>query len=285
MNNLYEIKSGAITVYVGSWNGKDFSFKGFTAEGDTENYYVIYNSSYDSPPADRKVVEIGKYLYDLYKTEADSELQKYIEDNIDNYDFYSECDEYNAFPFWQNIINSAGIEPQSRDNYDINLAEIMNSVVIFSIKGVHCRYNFKENKTISFAWDYTREEEPITSPMRIFYRGRILNELIALEQYRRNIAVPAYAELVKLREFLQGKKSLKYVMKSGEIYEYKRDSIYVSSILNQYYSDGELRFNLNNSYHLKPSMKTVQPLIELDYLQYGKQKHYINEQNLLNYKK
>jgi hypothetical protein len=37
-NNIYEIRSGAITVYVGSWNGKDFSFKGFTVENDPINY-------------------------------------------------------------------------------------------------------------------------------------------------------------------------------------------------------------------------------------------------------
>ena len=277
MKKLYQIQNGNITVYV-EWKGKEFKFMGFTVDNDPESYYVIYKSSYDPLPNDKIVVEMGKYLFNLYKTEADNQLQKYIENNINDYTFYGEY-QNNSFPFWSNVINTAGTMPKSDTNYEVDLTDIMDGVVRLSTNGMYCKYNFIERMSIGFDSHYSRTE-PICSAMEIFYRGNVLNELLALEQYKRGVGVPAYNEIVKLKEFLQEKKSVKIVMKSGEIYDLKKDNITVRDILNHYYNDGKLCFNLNNSYYLKPNMRYVQPLSELDYLQYGKHKHYISEKNL-----
>jgi hypothetical protein len=284
MKNLYEIKNGAITIYVGEMRGQEFAFKGFTVDNAPENYYVTYHSSYDIYPPDKTVIEIGKYLFDLYKTEADGQLKRYIEDNISRYEFYAERDEYNNFPFWSEILNTAGIEPTMKNPHELDLSDVMNGFVGLSINGVVCKYSFTEYKTVEYTYRYTRDK-PIESAIEIFYRDKMLNELLALEQYRRGIAVPAYMELVKLREFLHEKKSVKLVMKSGLVYDLKKDRLYVRDILNMYISGDKLCFNLNNSYYLRPQMRAVQPLSELDYLQYGKNKHYISEQNLLQYTK
>ena len=266
MKKLYQIKNDGITVYT-EWRSQEFKFKGFTVDNDPASYYVIYQSTYDPVPNNREAVEMGKYLFNLYKAEADAQLQEYIEDNIDRYYFYAEYQD-NNFPFWSNIINTIGIEPKINSSYEVDLTEIMDGIVRLSINGVTCKYSFTEQKSFGFEPHYTRSE-PIVSAMEIFYRGRILNELLALEQYNRGVSVPAYVELVKLREFLQDKKSVKIVMKSGEIYDLKKDNIYVRDIINHYHSDGRLCFNLNNSYYAKPKMKYVQQLGELDYLQYG----------------
>ena len=277
---LYEIKNGNITVYVES-RGREFKFMGFTVYDNPESYYVVYKSPYDPVPDNRIAVEMGKYLFNLYKAEADIQLQKHINDNINDYAFYCEYQD-NSFPFWSGIINTAGIEPKIKTDYDVDLTGIMDGIVTLSTNNVNCKFDFIERKSIGFDPHYTRDT-PVVSAMEIFYRDRVLNELVALEQYKRGVGVPAYGELVKLREFLQEKKSVKLVMKSGEIYDLKKDSLIVRDILGHYHSEGKLCFNLNNSYYARPHMKYVHLLSELDYLQYGRHKHYINEANLLNY--
>jgi hypothetical protein len=209
MKKLYEILNGDVTVYV-KWQSKNFQFMGFTVCNDRKNYYVEYESKYDSLPNDRTAVEIGKYLYNLYKNEADAQLEKYIENNITNYDFYSKCKD-NSFPFWDNILSTAGIMPVITPNYDIDLTDMMDGIVKLLIGRFICTYNFAEQKTIGFV-PKNIASESITSAMEIFYNEKIINEMLALEQYKRGVGVPAYGELVRLREFLQEKKSVKIVL-------------------------------------------------------------------------
>jgi len=247
MSKLYEIKNGSITIYVGDWRNAEFRFKGFTIENDPDNYYVSHSGRYDpSPPDGRAIVEVGEYLYTMYRAEADAQLQKYTEDNITRYDFYTECED-NSFPFWTEIVNKAGIEPTTNNNYEVDLSELMNGVVGLSTHGVTIKYDFIERKTVGYESRYTRSE-PIVSAMEVFYRDKMLREILALEQYRRGIGVPAYGELVKLREFLQAKKSVKFVMKSGKVYELKKDSLWVRDIVSHYVKESRIYFNLNNNY-------------------------------------
>lgn len=72
-------------------------------------------------------------------------------------------------------------------------------------------------------------------------------------------------------------------MKSGIVHELKKDSLCVADIIRHYSEDGRLSYYLNHSYYLKPDIERNLPLSSLDYLQFGKQKHYINEQKLSDY--
>jgi hypothetical protein len=278
---LYEIKNGAVTLYVDKWLGKEFRFKAFTVESDKDNYFVESNISDRYCPDNRKSVHIEDYLYKLYKAEADVQLRNYIDKNINRYDFYNETDN-NDFKFWGNVINNAGLEPLCHHHCELNFSELTEGIVRIVMNHIHCRYSFVEKKTLEYIPPSYAKSEKIKSALEVMYSGK-LNEYLALEQYRLGLAVPAYDELAKLREFLKDKKSVKLVMKSRKIHELKKDSLQVTDILKHFSYDDKLCFWLNNDYWLKPRIEQCQPLEQLDYLQHGKHQHYINREKLSKY--
>lgn len=284
MDKLYELQEGHIIAYFEKWLDNSLKFKGFTVDYDTENYFVNSYSTNEPCPVGRKPLHLKDYLYNIYKAEADAQLRKYIDDNINNYIFYSRYDGHD-FPFWSNVINNVGVEPVFRHYPEVNLSDVMNGIVGIMINNVMCRYDFVSRKIAGFGSNnYHSIYNESISAMGVFYRSH-LDGLVALEQYRRGMSVPAYDELVRLREFLQDKKSVKLVMKSSIVHELKSDTLRVSDILKQYSDNGRLQFKLNDSYYLKPQIKQCLPLDDLDYLQYGKHRHYIDQDKLYNYTK
>ena len=110
IDKLYEIKNGAVTLYVDQWLGTEFRFKAFTVSNDPDSFFVDSGILEKYCPDDRKIVRIVDYLYEHYRGEADVQLLKCIKRNINNYDSYSKIDE-NEFRFWNKAINTAGLEP------------------------------------------------------------------------------------------------------------------------------------------------------------------------------
>lgn len=279
---VYEIRNGEITVYVDHWHRKEFRFKGFTVDNDTENYFVESNGSNEFCPDGRNMVRLIDYLFQMYKSEADTQLWKYLKRNINRYDLYNEYST-DGFSLWNKIINTAGLDPIYRNYHELDLSEVPDGIVSIIINQIKCRYSFADKKTLAFIQpSYYDKPNLIKSAMDVFHRGR-LTEYLALEQFKRGIAVPAYDELVRLREFLADKKSLRLVMKSGEVYHLIKDSLCVSDILKHFSDNGKLCFCLNNNYWLKPQMDQCLPLDQLDYLLFCKQKYYIDQANLLKY--
>jgi len=269
-DKLYQIKNGAITLYVQmKYNGINFEFVGLTVDGDS-NFYQPHVSIYDIDLVDGMPrVGLDQYLLDKFKTLADEQLKDYLDKNIEDMSVYDIND--NGFErLWR---NAGDISTQK----SICCRQAIDGVIGFEVENMACLYDFVGNKVISYSNQYSEEDHGIT-PLRIFY-GKRLNCLLAQEQLKRGFTPPFYTELVKLNRFLSGKKSVKLVMKDGAVHEYKHhhgDEVSITSLLYFNSRNATEPFSLENSYDLRPRFVSNRPVAELDYLQYGKERHYID---------
>ena len=155
---------------------------------------------------------------------------------------------------------------------------MIDGLVGIEVNHTVCVYNFAAHEPAGYKALY-HDKELATTPMRVFY-GDCLPQLLALEQHKRGLAPPVYTELARLNAFLEGKKSVKLVMKDGAVHELKPNhGVFMSDLLH-YSPECETPFCLKDAYHLKPRFDHNRPLAGLDYLQYGKQQFYIDAQAL-----
>jgi len=272
-DKLYQIKNGAVTLYVNmKYNGINFEFVGLTVDGDS-NFYQPHVSFYDADPIDgRPRVGLDQYLLDKFKSLADKQLKDYLDQNIGDMSIYDIHDDR-----FEHLWRNAGCEPNSHTQESICCRQAIDGVIGFEVGNNDCLYDLASNKVIGYSNEYSEEEQGIT-PMRIFF-GNHLNCQLALEQYKRGFSPPFYIELVKLNHFLRGKKSVKLVMKDGAVHDYKHHSgyeVFISSLLcfdSQYATQP---FSLNNSYDLRPRFSSNRAIAELDYLQHGRERYYID---------
>jgi hypothetical protein len=279
-DKVYQIQNGAVTLYVDmKSDGTTFEFKGFTVNGD-RHFYQPYISAYDNGVvADRPHVGLNQYLFDKYKMLADEQIQTYLDQHIRDMCIYTDHGEE-----FRNSWYNAGKEPVARLYKSIRYGQVIDGIVGLELNGMICLYDFVSSQTVGFRKEYTDEALNVT-PMYIFYGG-FLTQKLAFEQYKRGFAPPFYVELAKLNQFLTGKKSVKLVMKNGNVHEYKQHCGYEVSIYHLLRFDPENisePFLLENSYDLKPRFAGNSPVTELDYLQHGRDKHYIDPNALKNF--
>jgi hypothetical protein len=267
-DKLYPIKNGDVTLYVQmSCNGTQFDFKGFTVKGDG-NFYMPSVSDFNRINLDgRPCVDIGDFLFEKYKALADAQLREYLErhihDALSPQDFES---------FW----HEAGQPLSFKHSKTLREKRVIDGLVGIEINNTVCVYNFAALEPAGYKALY-RDEELATTPMRVFY-GDHLARLLALEQHERGMAPPAYAELARLDAFLEGKKSVKLVMKDGSVHELKPHyggDVSLHALLH-YEPLNDTPFWFNNSHDLKPRFERCAPLAGLAYLQHGKQQFVID---------
>ena len=264
---LFPIKNGRVTLYVHTNNGTQFDFKGFTVKGDG-NFYMPYISAYFGIDLDgRPCTSIEDHLFEKYKPLADAQLAEYLEEHIHGTliatDFSS---------FWY----TAGKTLAFIYDKNLHLDRMLDGLVGIEINHTICIYNFAAGKPVGYRALY-RNEELATTPLKVFYGDRLI-QMLLLEQYRRGLAPPVYAELARLNTFLEGKKSVKLVMKDGAVHEYKHHNggdIYLSTLFN-YAPNSAMPFCLNDCYDIRPRFNRSRPLADLDYLQYGKHRFVID---------
>lgn len=279
MKELLPIVSGDITLYVKpNYKETEFSLEGFTVKRDHANYYCLslYGASYSCIPEERTPIEISEYLLSYYKDLADAQLQESLETQTVTCDLQQLENEEQYKDFWAEAICSAGKEIKNDIHGDVLLEKIRTGIVVFEIGSTYCRYDFIKNQHIGYFNSHDNEVD--ISPMQLFYGGVFLKHL-ALEQHRQGIAPPAYTELVKLGDFLRDKKSLKLVMKNGVVHEYKNNyggDVTARDLLVSGFLENRTVFFLNDNYYMKPRFAKNLPLSELDYLQFGRNKHYID---------
>ena len=264
---LFPVKNGKVTLYVHTNDGTQFDFEGFIVKGDG-NLYMPYIGAHDRTSLDgRPCVSIEDHLFEKYKALADAQLAEYLEKHINDAlvatDFSS---------FWYD----AGKPPTFRYDENLRLERVIDGLVGIEINHTVCIYNFAAGKLAGYRMRY-QDAEQATTPLKVFYGDRLV-QILLLEQYRRGLAPPVYAELARLNAFLEGKKSVKLVMKDGVVHEYKHHNgcdIYLSTLFS-YSPDNAMPISLNDCYDLKPRFVRGRPLTDLDYLQYGKHRFVID---------
>ncbi len=116
--------------------------------------------------------------------------------------------------------------------------------------------------------------------------GEELYQVLALEQYKIGKAPTAYIELAKLVKFLEGKTSIKVILKNGTVHKlikpHKR-TIQAGDILTVMKRKDKTEFVLQDNVYLKPRLGENLSLEALNCLQFGKQKHYFNVEGLKQY--
>lgn len=261
-NNLYQIKNGAVTLYVRAEREAHFSFSGLVVEDD-ENVYTP--NDFCSCAAGRPHVGLREHLFAVYEAKANEQLADYLEQHIND-----PLLTMGFTDFW----SKAGIKPEFSYRKSICLDQVADGIVGIVINGCTCSYSVVAKEPAGYTRCFGRTQLPVT-PMSVFY-GDEVNQLLALEQYRRGMAPPAYTELARLNAFLEGKKSIKLVMKNGVVHEFKPNyGVYLHELLN-YTPQSATPFSFNNSYYSKPRLQRGHPLSDLAYLQYGKQQFVID---------
>jgi len=266
---LFPIKNGKVTLY-GQMNnnGTQFNFRGFTVKDDGNLYMPGVSEFNRIDLGGRPCVDIKDHLFGIYKALANAQLKEYLDQHI--------CDGLSPSDF-KLFWHSAGRQLDINDCKEIRLGRVSEGVVGIEINRIVCNYNFVTHKPVGYHEYNCAHKELITTPLQVLYGNRLIPTL-ALEQYRRGLAPPIYTELARLNAFLEGRKSVKLVMKGGAMHEYKHHSgyeIYLSMLFN-YAPDNAMPFELDDCYDLKPQFGRNRPLAALDYLQYGKHRFVID---------
>ena len=205
-------------------------------------------------------INLNNHIYDVLHKRLESELNTYIENNVNNYDFY----DYDFFD------NTCRIE-KDFDSHLKNLAfELDYSNISDGIVKIYIDY--KTKLTYNLINHQLSEFELI----EYVYGKSYLNIMVAHKQYEQNKAHPAFKEIMECNKFLNGKKSVKLVI--NEI-EYKYQSGYnitFSSLFRLY----DNKFYIKDYLNIKPTLKVQLPIKSLQYLKYGNKIHKINVDNM-----
>ena len=165
-----------------------------------------------------KIINITEVIREKIRNIMDKELQKYIDDNINNNDYITEFSvkEYsnnttksfeflkNAIDFGENIRN----DTEAVKKYYIALNQVDNGIV-----GLYTdRYG-----GTSFEYNLEKQEFNITDEeiLRKVYSDEKLKLILAYEQYTKGLTPPIYNEIAKINQFLEEKKSVTFELQNG----------------------------------------------------------------------
>ena len=206
------------------------------------------------------------YLKGVYKAQADAELATHLEEHIRDRDFYIR-DRRDSPRLWY----SAGHPPEYRRHTNLALERVIDGIVGYEMDYIVCLYDLVNKKRLGFQSAHNGKTVR-TTPMGVFY-GLYLDQLMALEQHKRGAAPPAYSELTRLAAFLEGKKSIKLVMKDGGVHELKPHNgcdVSISRLLSIVPTDESYPFTLHDDFDLRPRFERGRHLADLDCIRYGR---------------
>lgn len=274
----FKMVSGEVTVLLGdraTSNGQ-FSFEGVMVTTKPNVLFKSYVSSFDKKEeGELSIVSLRDYIYSKIRIQADSDLKDYIAEHIGDVEFYTKKYEDGRDEFFSQGMNFKDEFPEISEEIDISLDKIGDGLVNCKIAYSQCIYDLVQDKFISIKSSDYHDAKDI-APLDIFYK-RDLRKIIAIEQYKIGKAHKLFTEIVNLNKFLDGKKSVKLVMKNGDIHTLKgKGDIRASQILN-FAND---KIYIDDNYNLMPRMGRYIEAKELDYLQFGKNKYTIDSNNL-----
>lgn len=279
MEKVYKMeKRNGITVYLNNhdYNG-DFSFYGLTA--DNKPGIMFIKCAICRQKAEGTEIEIAEYLYNKIKTEADKQLNEYIDQHINDTEFYTDKNDRGKFFFGKRMLFTDEYK-EKKPTINISYSYIVDGLVYLSVNNAALIFDFK---TDTFADPiksiHSYEENEKLTFMDVLY-GCDLDLILATEQYKRGIAHKAFTEIVNLNKWLDGKKSVKLIFKDGSSTKVETggsnvNSFYILSLIDK-------NFVVDDSYYMKPRLKyNYIPVSALNYLQFGKNTYRINADNLV----
>lgn len=240
-----------------SHNRKDYSLFGFIIKSQPNKIYMDYVSSCKSDDyRERDLVDISKIIATKLEEKKKQVLKVFLDNNINKINFYDEYFFRNFYRFTYNFEE----EKHCVNNWDFG--NIIDGIIKFQFN----------NKTIEFNV-LTKELSTEDDWKYVFYSKIELLILLALEQVKHGKGNKTFVELLELGKWLRGKKSIKIYLKDIGKVEYKSNyNVSLRGILDF----SSKRFTINDFYDFNPRLRQDKELEDLDYLQYGKKKYFIN---------
>ncbi|KLU62303.1 hypothetical protein CEB3_c13470 [Peptococcaceae bacterium CEB3] len=261
---MNSFKKGAVTIMMGDcWSDGTCQFEELTVEGDP----VVYRRQWRFRSAGE--VDVRQYVYQRLRTQADAKLQEWVETHIQDMDFYTETDEYGCC-FWNSVAKFTEEYPGTPTYYDTQFSfeKICDGVMIAIVNGYKCFLNF-EDRTFQFEKKHGANCQKITA-LDVLYPPSIRTEILAIEQYKRGTAHPAFTELLNLSKALEKKDVVQIVLKNKRKFKITTEVLTAGDLVA--FEWGKFVIKINPG-------KTL-PIDLVNHLQIGKEKYAINTQNL-----
>lgn len=165
-----------------------------------------------------EIINITEVIREKIRNIVDRELQKYIENNINNIDYITEFSvrEYSnytskSFEFLREASefgNDIRNDIEAVKKYNIALKQVDNGII---------RLYTDSYSRASFEYNLEKQEFNISDEeiLKRVYSDKILKLILAYEQYTRGITPPIYNEIAKINQFLEDKKSVTFELYNG----------------------------------------------------------------------
>ena len=165
-----------------------------------------------------KLINITEVIREKIRNIVDKELQKYIDNNINNTDYITEFSvrEYSnyttkSFEFLKNAIDFGDDirnDTEAVNKYYIALKQVD--------KGIIGLYTDRYGGT-SFEYDLEKQEFSISDEeiLKKVYSDEKMKLILAYEQYKKGLTPPIYNEIAKINKFLEEKRTVTVELHNG----------------------------------------------------------------------
>ena len=165
-----------------------------------------------------KIINITEVIREKIRNIVEKELQKYIDDNINNTDYITEFSvrEYSnyttkSFEFLKNAIDFGDDirnDTEAVNKYYIALKQVD--------KGIIGLYTDRYGGT-SFEYDLEKQEFSISDEeiLKKVYSDEKMKLILAYEQYKKDLTPPIYNEIAKINKFLEEKRTVTVELHNG----------------------------------------------------------------------
>lgn len=165
-----------------------------------------------------KIINITEVIREKIRNIVEKELQKYIDNNINNIDYITEFSvrEYSNYSTksFEFLRNAGEFGKDTRDDieavkkYHIALKQVDKGIIgLFAD-----RYS-----SVSFEYNLEKQEFNISDEeiLKCIYSDNQLKLILAFEQYKKGLTPPIYNEIAKINQFLEDKKSITFELQNG----------------------------------------------------------------------
>lgn len=277
-DKMYQIKlQNGITVYIRNLCDNDIERAGLVLPNEPKIFYWTGNGRRPQID-DLETIDLEDYVIAKLHEAAEEEKEKYITEHLRDYSIYSK-----EYLWWQRPI----LKDQPKKYQYLSFRELERGMVILG-KTEYEQYEYnliKQCGECQLSGEIYTNEEKQYAFMDMVYSSKDIAIEIAQRQMALGLAPRAYAEMQRIMEYIDGKKSLNILLKNNQVIKLKgyygslvliRDLIDVSIMEN-----GVPYCQLQNSYRMAPMPSQRLNLNEVERLEYGRTKFVINVEALI----